>query len=41
MRRRLPPLEQIEAFIEAAEAPTFRVAVSDMGYLVVWVRIRS
>lgn len=26
MRRRLPPLEQIEAFIEAAEAPTFRVA---------------
>lgn len=26
MRRRLPPLEQIEAFIEAAEAPSFRVA---------------
>lgn len=26
MRRRLPPLEQIEAFIQAAEAPTFRVA---------------
>jgi LysR family glycine cleavage system transcriptional activator len=26
MRRRLPPLEQIEAFIEAAEQPTFRAA---------------
>jgi len=26
MRRRLPPLEQIEAFIEAAQAPSFRVA---------------
>lgn len=26
MRRRLPPLEQIEAFIEAAESPSFRVA---------------
>lgn len=26
MRRRLPPLEQIEAFIEAAEQPTFRQA---------------
>lgn len=26
MRRRLPPLEQIEAFIAAAEAPSFRVA---------------
>lgn len=26
MRRRLPPLEQIEAFIEAAESPSFRIA---------------
>ncbi len=26
MRRRLPPMEQIEAFIEAAEQPTFRAA---------------
>lgn len=26
MRRRLPPLEQIEAFIEAARAPSFRAA---------------
>jgi len=26
MRRRLPPMEQIEAFIEAARAPTFREA---------------
>jgi DNA-binding transcriptional LysR family regulator len=26
MRRRLPPFEQIEAFVEAARAPSFRVA---------------
>jgi DNA-binding transcriptional LysR family regulator len=26
MRRRLPPLEQIEAFVEAAHGPSFRVA---------------
>jgi DNA-binding transcriptional LysR family regulator len=26
MRRRLPPFEQIEAFVEAAHAPSFRVA---------------
>jgi DNA-binding transcriptional LysR family regulator len=26
MRRRLPPLEQIEAFVQAARAPSFRIA---------------
>src|SRR5215469_18054206 len=26
MRRRMPPLEQIEAFVEAARGPTFRAA---------------